>query len=284
MLPSPEMMNCPNLAVPTEVMQHVVHVESGHNPFAIGVVGGQLVRQPQNIGEAIATVRMLEEQGYNFSVGIAQVNRANLGKYGLDSYEQAFDACANLAAGSRILAECYASAGNDWGKAFSCYYSGNFIAGYRDGYVQKVYDSIGQSLKLTGQSAMALPVTAARNNAAINVNVPLRNNSYRVAFRSVALDAVATAAIAPVVAQAVGVAPERAASEPGNGVMAAPSKVTAASSEVFVPQVRGPNDPVTSDTPAAAAMQPQIAASSTDAVPADPTDLHQGDRDEAFVF
>ena len=284
MLPSPEMMNCTNLAVPTEVMQHVVHVESGHNPFAIGVVGGQLVRQPQNIGEAIATVRMLEEQGHNFSVGIAQVNRANLGKYGLDSYEQAFDACANLAAGSRILAECYASAGNDWGKAFSCYYSGNFIAGYRDGYVQKVYDSIGQSLKLTGQSAMAIPVTAARNNAAINVNVPLRNNSYRVALRSVALDAAATAAIAPGVAQAVGVAPERTASEPGNGVMAAPSKVTAASSEVFVPQVRGPNDPVTSDTPAAAAMQPQIAASSTDAVPADPTDLHQGDRDEAFVF
>ncbi|MDQ8051229.1 MAG: lytic transglycosylase domain-containing protein, partial [Luteibacter sp.] len=54
-----EMMACPNLAVPAEVMQHVVNVESSRNPYAIGVVGGQLVRQPQNLGEAIATVKSL---------------------------------------------------------------------------------------------------------------------------------------------------------------------------------------------------------------------------------
>ena len=152
MLPGLEMMACPEMAVSMDVMQHVINVESSRNPYAIGVVGGALVRQPKALDEALATVRMLEEKGYNFSVGLAQVNRYNLGKYGLDSYEKAFQQCANLQAGSRILAECYKRSGQDWGKSFSCYYSGNFETGFRHGYVQKVYDSMrrGQQLASNG--------------------------------------------------------------------------------------------------------------------------------------
>lgn len=143
MLPGMELMSCPNLAVPREVMHHVVRVESSYNPYAIGVVGGRLVRQPRNLPEAVSTARMLEQRGYNFSLGLAQVNRYNLTKYGLGSYEQAFQPCANLQAGSRILAECYHRS-RDWGKSFSCYYSGDFKTGYRHGYVQKVYASMRQ--------------------------------------------------------------------------------------------------------------------------------------------
>lgn len=47
MLPGMELMGCTGLAVPGEVMQHVVHVESSRNPYAIGVVGGRLVREPR---------------------------------------------------------------------------------------------------------------------------------------------------------------------------------------------------------------------------------------------
>jgi type IV secretion system protein VirB1 len=137
-----ELMGCQDLAVPTDVMHHVVRVESSYNPYAIGVVGGRLARQPNSMAEALATVRMLEEKGYNFSLGLAQVNRYNLAKYGLDSYERAFQTCPNLQAGSRILAECYGRSGGDWGKSFSCYYSGNFVTGFRHGYVQKVYASM----------------------------------------------------------------------------------------------------------------------------------------------
>lgn len=144
MLPGIELMNCPGLAVPNEVMHHVVRVESSFNPFAIGVVGGRLVRQPQNLAEAVSTVRMLERRGYNFSLGVAQVNRYNLGKYGLDTYEKAFEVCPNLQAGSKILAECYGRSSGDWGKSFSCYYSGNFVTGFRHGYVQKIYASINR--------------------------------------------------------------------------------------------------------------------------------------------
>ncbi|WP_456954774.1 lytic transglycosylase domain-containing protein [Lysobacter sp. HA35] len=137
-----ELMGCPDLAVPVDVMHHVVHVESSFNPYAIGVVGGRLARQPVNLPEALATVRMLESRGFNFSLGLAQVNRYNLARYGLGSYEQAFQTCPNLRAGSRILAECHERSGRDWGKSFSCYYSGNFVTGFREGYVQKIYASM----------------------------------------------------------------------------------------------------------------------------------------------
>ncbi|MGY3266667.1 type IV secretion system protein VirB1 [Lysobacter sp. HA35] len=141
-LPGMELMGCPDLAVPVDVMHHVVHVESSFNPYAIGVVGGRLARQPVNLPEALATVRMLESRGFNFSLGLAQVNRYNLARYGLGSYEQAFQTCPNLRAGSRILAECHERSGRDWGKSFSCYYSGNFVTGFREGYVQKIYASM----------------------------------------------------------------------------------------------------------------------------------------------
>lgn len=142
MLPGMELMGCADLAVPPDVMHHVVHVESAFNPYAIGVVGGRLARQPRTLAEAIATARMLEGRGFNFSLGLAQVNRYNLGRYGLPSYEAAFSACPNLKAGSRILAECRGRSGGDWGKAFSCYYSGNFETGFRHGYVRKIFASM----------------------------------------------------------------------------------------------------------------------------------------------
>jgi type IV secretion system protein VirB1 len=139
----------------------VVDVESAFNPYAIGVVGARLTRQPRTLPEAMATARMLAERGYNFSLGLAQVNRNNLARYGLSSYALAFDACANLRAGSRILAECYGRAGKDWGKAFSCYYSGNFTKGFRDGYVQKVFASMRESGALVGdQQTSSSPVIA----------------------------------------------------------------------------------------------------------------------------
>lgn len=156
MLPGMELMGCTDLAVPAEVMQHVVQVESAYNPYAIGVVGGHLVRQPESLPEAVATARMLKSRGYNFSLGLAQVNRYNLVKYGLDTYEKAFAACPNLNAGSRILAECHSRSGGDWGKAFSCYYSGNFETGFRHGYVQKIYASMRASG--TSQRAPAIEV------------------------------------------------------------------------------------------------------------------------------
>jgi len=171
-----ELVGCQDLAVPVDVMHHVVRVESSYNPYAIGVVGGKLARQPRNESEALATVRMLERQGYNFSLGLAQVNRYSLKKYGLDSYQKAFQACPNLQAGSKILAECYGRSGNDWGKSFSCYYSGNFVTGFRHGYVQKVYASMRSSPPNADEARdeaapIAVMVTPTRSTTGIRRSV-----------------------------------------------------------------------------------------------------------------
>src|SRR5205085_9492102 len=93
--------------------------------------------------------------------GLGQVNRYNLARYGLSTYALAFDPCANLRAGSRILAECYGRSGSDWGKAFSCYYSGNFTTGFRDGYVQKVFASMRSTGAPEGvKPASSIPIAA----------------------------------------------------------------------------------------------------------------------------
>jgi type IV secretion system protein VirB1 len=128
-------------------MAAIVRVESGFNPFAIGVVHGKLTRQPRNLEEAQATIRELDKGGYNYSVGLSQVNKRNFGKYGLNG-SNAFDPCANLDAGSKILSDCFVGAlphskqyQDAIRSALSCYYGGSFSSQVASGYVQKVVDS-----------------------------------------------------------------------------------------------------------------------------------------------
>ncbi|MBD8873456.1 lytic transglycosylase domain-containing protein [Rhodanobacter sp. DHB23] len=289
------LMACPKLAVSAEVMSHVVDVESGANPYAIGVVGGQLERQPRSLAEALATVRMLDAKGYNYSLGVAQVNRANLGRYGLDSYEKAFDTCPNLAAGAQILAACYASSGGNWGKAFSCYYSGDFVTGYRDGYVQKVYDSINRNRgnDVGVGASQAIPLKAASAAVAGGTQAP-DTPDYRVAIRSVSFYTTTTSTPPPgsspvhdSVSPSVSVqAPAKPSAT--RSMVSTPSPIPAsdasnhvdAATSVFVPQVTGPNDPPPS-TPTSPAVSPQstsVIASSTPAASA------QEQSDAAFVF
>jgi len=133
-----------------DTLKAVVRTESSGNPYAIGVVGGQLERQPRSLAEAIATARELERQGFNFSMGLGQINRYNLAKYG-ETYDTVFEACRNLKTGGAILKDCFLRAKRTISDeqsalraAFSCYYSGNFTRGLRPdkvgqpSYVQKV--------------------------------------------------------------------------------------------------------------------------------------------------
>jgi type IV secretion system protein VirB1 len=127
----------------TETLRRIASVESSFNPYAIGVVGGRLERQPKNAPEALATVSMLESQGYDYSLGVIQVNQKNFARYGLTP-EQAFDPCSNLRVGGLIFKDCLKRAGgtdHSLGDALSCYYSGNFTTGYRLGYVARVLNA-----------------------------------------------------------------------------------------------------------------------------------------------
>ncbi|MDF3085027.1 lytic transglycosylase domain-containing protein [Burkholderia sola] len=125
----------------------LVRTESGFNPYAIGVVGGHLARQPASLDEARATARELSSRGFSYSVGLAQVNERNFAKYGLDEATM-FEPCRNLRAGGAILTECFArSSGTGRATqaalraALSCYYSGNFTTGFSSGYVSRVVAS-----------------------------------------------------------------------------------------------------------------------------------------------
>ncbi len=129
----------------------LVRVESGFNPWAIGVVGGALVRQPRHRAEALATAHSLQAAGWNFSVGLGQINIGNFERLGL-SLDSAFDPCTNLAAMQTVLGECYERASSSVSRSphlqaalqrsLSCYYSGNFSTGFRHGYVRKVVAAV----------------------------------------------------------------------------------------------------------------------------------------------
>lgn len=121
----------------------IASVESGFNRYAIGVVGGELHRQPRTQAEALATIDALQAAGWNYSVGIGQINVGNFARLGLTP-RLALDPCTSLSAMQSVLGECYARAapGNRAQRAvrfaLSCYYSGNFTTGMRHGYVHKV--------------------------------------------------------------------------------------------------------------------------------------------------
>lgn len=143
--------HCAASVHPQTIVQ-LMRAESSLNPFAIGVVGAHLERQPRTLAEALATAQWLDTNGYNFSVGLMQVNKKNLNHYGL-SINRAFDACPNVAAGASILKDCYERARVHHSShnesqlalrdAFSCYYSGNFKTGYTSGYVLRVVTGQG---------------------------------------------------------------------------------------------------------------------------------------------
>lgn len=152
--------DCPGLAE-AETMSRIVRVESSGNPFAIGVVGGRLQRQPANLEEAVQTVDQLEKAGFNYSIGLSQVNRIHFKRFGWsNNVKSGFDVCQNLHAGADVYTRCKEGAARSLRTdnpaavlraALSCYYSGNYVAGERLGYVDKVLSGGGG--KTTPRSA-----------------------------------------------------------------------------------------------------------------------------------
>lgn len=170
MLDFPQLIGECAVGVAPSVVERIVSVESAFNPWAIGIVGGRLARQPVSRQEAVATALFLHTAGWNFSLGLGQVNRHNLGKYGLD-YESAFEPCDNLRVTARIFGECLLRARQRLPEekaqkaAFSCYYSGNFSRGFQpegrsqQSYVDRIM-AVETSLSQTDNALTPIPVIA----------------------------------------------------------------------------------------------------------------------------
>ena len=158
--------------VDQHLMMRVISVESGHNPYAIGVVNARLQRQPKNIAEAKATTQFLENAGYNYSVGLTQVNRINFSRFKLN-FDNVFDVCTNLNAGGQILRECLNRASaqgyqaDATHKALSCYYSGQLNSAVGTKYANKVLAKL--SVNISSAINKAIQTTAITADKSANV-------------------------------------------------------------------------------------------------------------------
>ncbi|MGU7773018.1 lytic transglycosylase domain-containing protein [Burkholderia sp. MR1-5-21] len=180
--------------VDPQTLAALVRTESGFNPYAIGVVGGHLTRQPLSLAEAQATTRALAARGFSYSVGLAQVNERNFTKFGLDDSTM-FEPCRNLQAGGAILTECYARS-TGTGRpaqaalraALSCYYSGNFTTGFSSGYVNRVVASARDNAREGGIEPIPVvrdvPPPARKRRMAAVQTTPAARARMPVASRS----------------------------------------------------------------------------------------------------
>lgn len=172
-------------ALQAPLMQQIYQVESSFNPFAIGVVGGRLVRQPKNLDEAVATVGYLADLGRNFSIGQGQVNKTHFARLGWDGdIKEGFDVCKNVVAAHAIFKDCYSWAlgsGFDAKQeysatdaALSCYYSGKLGAGKTNPdvtrYIKEVLSTTPSGAVKVDSASLAIPLAAPGNNKKKNVN------------------------------------------------------------------------------------------------------------------
>jgi type IV secretion system protein VirB1 len=155
---------CAPLVAP-QTMAAIVRTESGFRPLAIGVNGGgRLVRQPETVEEAVVTAKWLIQSGYNIDMGLGQVNSSNLRRTGL-TVEDAFDPCKNLAASAMILHGNYKDASRKivgeqaaLNAAISAYNTGNFTAGFSNGYVQRVVNNAGATSGVVANTVAPIPL------------------------------------------------------------------------------------------------------------------------------
>ena len=169
-----------------QTLKSLIGNESTYNPYAIGVVGGRLERQPQSLREAVATAERLEREGQRFSVGIGQLLVTNMRAMGM-TYAEAFEPCQNLKAISDLMVKNYTKALTSGAQpqealrdSFSMYYSGNRTRGYQPdkpgdpSYVEKV---VTGALNPTATDPIVPAVEALEGDEAIAMAVPSQGAS-----------------------------------------------------------------------------------------------------------
>ncbi|NYT79232.1 lytic transglycosylase domain-containing protein [Alcaligenaceae bacterium] len=155
---------------PTTLLALVQH-ESRAKAYAIGINGaGGGTRYADSAEHATSIAHALLKAGTNFDAGLAQINVRNWDWLGLDA-ETVFDPCTNLKAAQTVLTECYARALQRHHEeqqalraALSCYNTGHFERGFRNGYVSKVLAQAG--IKVPALQAVQVSQPAQPDEAA----------------------------------------------------------------------------------------------------------------------
>lgn len=193
-----------------DTIKAIMRVESNFRSHVIGfkVVGRDkrvytLTSQPKTEDEAVSWATWLYDNGYKFDAGIIQINSTNFKLLGLTP-QTVFEPCANIKGGAWLLQEAYDRAVKQYGRteaalhaAISVYQSGNFVTGFKTGYVAKVAAAAGASAPTAvrppmsggqpGTLAPALvgnPSTFTNTATTIQVVIPATpRNPYNVSSR-----------------------------------------------------------------------------------------------------
>jgi len=156
------------LNVSPVTLEAIARVESGGNVIALNVNRLQGPQpHPASVADAVRIAEGYIARGFSVDVGLMQVNNRNLPALGY-TLEQALDPCTNIAAGGRILTANYADAARRLGEgqpalqaALSAYNTGNFSAGFRNGYVAKYIGAGGVPALAGGVRQAAASMAAA---------------------------------------------------------------------------------------------------------------------------
>lgn len=138
---------CASAAAPG-TLAAVAATESGFDPLAIGDNTTGTAWRPGSREEAVALARSLIGDGHAVDLGLMQIDASNFAPLHL-SLSEAFDPCASLSAGARVLATNYtraSAAGTPTDsseqaalrRALSRYNTGSPTRGFRNGYVARV--------------------------------------------------------------------------------------------------------------------------------------------------
>ncbi|MCX8514679.1 MAG: lytic transglycosylase domain-containing protein [Burkholderiales bacterium] len=138
------LLSC-SIKVAQNTMKAIIKTESRGNYLVIGLnTKKHHYIMPKDINSAIAIVNFLEQNNYNFDIGLTQINIKNVHKLGYMAQDM-LNPCLNVFIASEILHKYYIKALNNSAtnkealyKAISAYNTGSFSAGITNGYVAKV--------------------------------------------------------------------------------------------------------------------------------------------------
>lgn len=134
-------------AVAPETVIAIVRVESGGDPLALNAnrPDGPKRLRADDIAEAVRLAQAEIAAGNSVDVGLMQINSRNLTRLRV-TVAEAFNPCVNLQLGALILQGAYMRAIKEHGEgqsalraALSHYNTGDFVAGFNNGYVARYY-------------------------------------------------------------------------------------------------------------------------------------------------
>jgi Transglycosylase SLT domain. len=122
--------------IPYQILVAIAKVESGFRPWVINInQNGRSVKviNPKSVEEAATYLQYLHDNGYNYDVGVGQINVGNIKRLGLRP-QQLLDPCNNIMVSAYILKENILRYGLTWEAIWR--YNG------RRDYAFKVYNAL----------------------------------------------------------------------------------------------------------------------------------------------